>query len=230
MLRPHFELRTLLTRGLVQHVSATFRNNSINNRTEADQSKKQVVLFKPQETAAAASNNVSNDPKISVDGPPELKGLSIVNQGQLTLHYHSYNAAPSPAYQPTVEPRKRALEKDEDEEYSEALASLMDCNLSAPNRPASLGTSKRQRLEEPEAEMIECEAEMPESEVEISEAGAQEQQDDAEQQSQVKQEKDHDQPMKRMKKNMRLCKKCGNAFNPNKNIGRKKRCRFHPGM
>lgn len=128
-----------------------------------------------------------------------------------------------------MESRKHALEKDEDEEYSEALASLMDCDLSAPNRSAGPGTSKRQRLEEPEAEMAEAEAEMteaeaetPESEVKIAEAG--------EKRSQVTQDDGHNQPMKQKKKYSRLCKNCGSTFNLKRNNGPKKRCRSHPGM
>lgn len=218
----------MLTRVLVQHVSATLRKSSINNGTEADQSKKQVVLFTPQENAAATTNNKPNDPRLSVGGPTELSGLSIINQGQLTLHYHSYGPAQSSSYQSATESRKHALEKEEDEEYSEALASLMDCNLSAPNRPKTFGTSKRRRMEKSGAVTPHAEPATAEGVAGLTQAEAEEQQDEAEQQSQVKQ--GGNQPLIQKTNNTKLCKKCGNIFNPEKNKGPKKRCGYHPGM
>lgn len=196
----------------MQHVSATFRKNSIINGTEADHSKKQVVLFKPQETAIATSNNAPNDTKLSFGGAPELQGLSIINQGQLTLHYHSYNAAPSTAYQSAPESRKHTLEKDENEQYSEALASLMDCDLSPQDRPKPLPSAKRLRFEEPE----ELETEMVEPEAQIS-------------QKMVKQEEEAP-AQKESKKKALSCKQCGNSFQGKDNKGSKTPCHYHPGM
>lgn len=233
----HFGLRLLLTRVMVQPASAIFRKSSIGNGAEADQSAKQLVLFKPEEAAPVAANNSYNGTKPSVSGPPELQGLSIINQGQLTLHYHSYNSAPSPGSHLSTESRKHFLEKDEDEDYSEALASLMDCNLSAPDHSAAMGASKRRRVGEPEAEMSRNKAgseiarsTMKDTEVqaEFTETEAQEQLDEVKQQGQVKQE--DDQPMQQKTEDVRQCKKCGNMFDPLKNSGRKKLCRLHPGM
>lgn len=191
----------------MQHVSATFRKNSINNRVEAELSKKEVVLFEPEKNAPAATTNASHNAKPPIDGPPELKGLSIINQGHLTLHYHSYNEVSSLAPQPATAGRKRALEKSEDEEYSEALHSLMDINLSHRNLADPPGTSKRQRLEEPEPEVVE-----PEAQVE---------------QEQAKQDEE---PAQEKKKKGLWCELCGNKFNGYENKGSKQPCKFHPGM
>lgn len=226
----YFGLRLLLTRITVQPVSAIFRKSPIGNGAEADQSAKQLVLFKPEEAAPVAANNSSEGTKLSVSGPPELQGLSIINQGQLTLHYHSYSAAQSSSYQPVTESRKRGLEKGDDEQYSEALASLMDCSLSAPNRSKIRVASKRRRLEQPGSGMVQAEDATADADAELIEAEAQEQQDEAEQQTQVKQEEDQPMKKKNKKRNTKLCKKCGNMFNPDRNNGPRNRCCFHPGM
>ena len=190
-------------------MSATFLKTSLNMGSEADQSKDKVILFKPEVTAPAATNSPSKDPKPSVGGPIELKGLSIINQGHLTLHYHTYNDASSPAPQPAIADRKHALERSEEEEYSEALSSLLDFNLSPAIRPDPPVDSKRQRLEEPEIEVVEPEAQQEEE--------------------QVKQE--GEQPVhKKKNKNGMLCKKCGNTCKHTQNKDSKQPCNFHPGM
>lgn len=212
MLRPHLGLRTLLTRILVQHVSATFRNNSINNGAEADQSTKQVVLFKPEEPAPAPTKDVTRDIKPSIDFNPDLKGLSIINQGHLTLHYHSYNEASSSPSQSAVVPLKRNLDKSEDEQYSEALASLMDFDLSPKDRSKPLPGSKRRRMEgaeELQTEMVESEAQIP--------------------QKKVKQEEEAP-AQKGTKKKGLSCQQCGKSFQGKDNKGSKTPCNYHPGM
>lgn len=223
-----FDLRLVLTRIMVQPVSAIFRKSSIGNDAEANQSANQLVLFKPEESAHIAANNSSNGSKPSVSGPPELQGLSIINQGQLTLHYHSYGTAQSSSYQPVTESRKRGLEKEDDEQYSEALASLMDFDLSAPKGSKIRVASKRRRLEKPGSGMVQAEDATADAEAELIEAEAQEQQGGAEKQTKVKQEED--QHMKKKKNKTKLCKKCGKMFNPDRNNGPINRCCFHPGM
>lgn len=201
----------------MQHVSGTFRKNSINNGAEADKSTKQVVLFKPEESTPAPSNNVSRDVKPSVGFTPDLKGLSIINQGHLTLHYHSYNEAPSSTSQPAMAPLKGALDRSEDEQYSEALSSLMDFDLSPQDIPRTLAKSKRQRMEEPEdpedpeIEMVEPEPKPP--------------------QKKVKQEEKEQSARKTGKnKSIITCKRCGERFNPNQKKRIKQLCNYHPGM
>ncbi|KAG8162098.1 hypothetical protein KVR01_007863 [Diaporthe batatas] len=195
------------------HVSATFRKNSVNGENEADKSK-QVVLFKPKKTAPALAKNESADVKPSFGATPDVKGLTIVNQGQMTLHYHSYNHAPSPAPQTPAVPRKRSLDKAEDEEYSEALASLMKFDLSPESRRDPTLNPKRQRLEKPDIEMLEPEA--PKA------------------QDPVKQEKE--QPVQKDKKKKKRnqkklpCKKCGKSYKGPENKGSKTPCRSHPGV
>lgn len=166
---------------------------------------KQVTLLKSEEraeeTAPAAINDMHTDTKSSVGGLPEAKGLTIINQGQMTLHYHSYHEASSLAQQSATVPRKRALERSEDEEYSEALASLMDFNLSATNNPTSLVTPKRLRLEGPEP-----------------------------QEHQEKLKEAEDQPGQiQISKKHKLCKNCGKFFYPSQNNGSKTPCNYHPG-
>lgn len=180
-----------------------------------DQSTKQVVLFKPKEPAPTPSNDVSADVKPSVGFTPDLKGLSIINQGHLTLHYHSYNEAPSSTSQPAMAPLKRALDKTEDEQYSEALSSLMEFDLSPQDRPKPLASSKRQRMEEPEdhedpeIEMVEPEPQPP--------------------QKKVKQEEKEEPAQRKGKKRNNKCKRCGNRFNPKANRLLHP-CNYHPGM
>lgn len=198
----------MLTCVALQHVSATFRKNSINRENEADKSK-QVVLFKPGETAPAPIQNESPDVKPSLGVTPDVKGLTIVNQGQMTLHYHSYNHASSPGPQTSAVPRKRALDRADDEEYSEALASLMEFDLSPEIRRNPSPDSKRQRLEEPDIEMLEPEVSKP--------------------QNPVKQE-DEEPVQKSKKKNNLPCKKCGKTWKGNENKGSKMPCSSHPGM
>lgn len=212
MLWPPDGLETLLTRIIMQHVSATFRRNSIDKSAEADQSTKQVVLFKPELAAPAPANDVSRNVEPSAGLTPEIKGLSIINQGHLTLHYHSYNDAPSSTSQTAVVPLKQGRDKNEDEQYSEALSSLMNIDLSPQDLPNPLARPKRQRMEqseEPEIEMVEPEAQKP--------------------RKKIKQEEEEP-AQKASKKKGRSCKNCGGPFNPNQNKGSKQPCRYHPGM
>lgn len=193
----------------MQHVSATFRKDSISNGAEAENFTKQVVLFKPEESVPAPGNDVHKDVKPSVGLDPDLKGLSIINQGHLTLHYHSYNEGSSSAYQPAIVPLKRTSTRSEDEQYSEALSSLMDIDLSPPSHPDTCHASKRQRIEEPGIEMVvEPDAQRPQKEVKEEEEPAQ----------------------KPTKKKGILCKNCGKPFNRNHNKGSKQPCRYHSGM
>ncbi|KAL2286085.1 hypothetical protein FJTKL_07321 [Diaporthe vaccinii] len=200
------------------HVSATFRRKSRNNGTEADHSTKQVVLFKPEESAPGPTKDASRDVKPSVGFNQDLKGLSIINQGHLTLHYHSYNEASSPSSQPAVVPLKRGLDKSEDEQYSEALSSLMDFDLSPQDLSKSVPISKRPRMEDPEEpeEPEEPETEMVDPETQVP-------------QKKVKQEEEA--PAQKGRKNKDLvCTKCGNSFQGKDNKGSKTPCHRHPGM
>lgn len=212
MLWPPDGLQTLLTRIIMQHVSATFRKKSIDKSAEADQSTKQVVLFKPEQAAPAPTNDVSRNAEPFAGLTPELKGFSIINQGHLTLHYHSYNEASSSTSQPAVVPLKQGRDKNEDEQYSEALSSLMSIDLSPQDLPNPQARPKRQRMEkpeEPETEMVEPEAKKP--------------------RKKVKQE-DEEPAQKASKKKSRSCKNCGCQFNPNQNKDSEQPCRYHPGM
>lgn len=205
---PLFKVEEVLTSLVSQHVCATFRKGSVTRENETDQSK-QVVLFKREETAPAPIKNDSTDTKPSLGVNPDLKGLTIVNQGQMTLHYHSYNHASSPAPQTDVVPRKRALDKAEDEDYSEALASLMEFDLSPESRRNLPPASKRHRLEEPDIEMLEPEVPKPQNPVEAEEDKA---------------------VQKNKKKNKPSCKKCGKTYTKNQNKGSNTPCNSHPGM
>lgn len=168
-----------------------------------------MVLFKPEESAPTPGNDVHKDVKPSVGFGSDLKGLSIINQGHLTLHYHSYNEGSSSAYQPATVPLKRTLGKSEDEQYSEAISSLMEIDLSPRSQADPSPTSKRQRIEEPETEIVEPDAQNL--------------------QKKVKQEK-YDHVQEPTKKKGVSCQKCGNPFKHNENDGSKQPCRYHPGM
>lgn len=196
----------------MQHVSATFRKNTIDKSAEADQSTKQVVLFKPEQAAPAPTNDVSRNANPSAGLTSELKGLSIINQGHLTLHYHSYNETSSSSSQPAVVPFKQGRDQNEDEQYSEALSSLMNIDLCPQDLPSPLARPKRQRMEkpeEPETEMVEPEAKKP--------------------RKKVKQE-DEEPARKVSKKKSSSCKNCGGQFNPNQKKDSEQPCRYHPGM
>ena len=195
-------------RVLLQHVSATFQKKTTNHETEGDKTTKQVVLYKPEESGPASIHDGSKGTTPSVGLPPDPKGLTIVNQGQLTLHYHSYNEVSSPAPQSVAVSRKRPLDRAEDGEYSEALASLMEFDLSPESRRNPPPSSKRQRLEDPDIELEEPEVEKP--------------------QNGHKQEKV--QPVeKKPKKKGNICTQCGKGFNPKQNKGSKQPCTYHPG-
>lgn len=223
MQRPSFGMYTQLTRVLLQHVSATFRKGSTNNDAEPDQSAKQIVLFKPEETAPAPTKNASKDTKLSLGGGPELTGLSIINQGQLTLHYHSYNAAPPSVPQQATMPLKRALDQTEDEQYSEALSSLVDFNLSPQLRPNPRASSKRPRVEEPEQpEQPEQPDEPDEPEIEPVEA------EPHHSPRSIKQEEEES--ARQSKRRNKKCRNCGAAFRNRQNKGSKEPCIYHPGM
>ncbi|KAK7698507.1 hypothetical protein SLS64_012499 [Diaporthe eres] len=203
------------------HVSATFRKKSSNNGTEADHSTKQVVLFKPEESAPGPTKDASRDVKPSVGFNPDLKGLSIINQGHLTLHYHSYNEASSSPSQPAVVPLKRGLDKNEDEQYSEALSSLMDFNLSPQDLSKPVPIPKRQRMEQPEQPEEPEEPEEPEIEMVDPEAQIP--------QKKVKQEEEAT-AKKGIKKTDLLCTKCGNSFQGKDNKCSKTPCHYHPAL
>lgn len=226
MLRPSCGVYAQLTCVLMQHVSATFRKGSTNNDAEPDQSTKQVVLFKPEETEPTPTKNGSKDTKVSLGGGPELTGLSIINQGQLTLHYHSYNAAPPSVPQQATVPLKRALDQNEDEQYSEALSSLMDFDLSPQGRPKPLATSKRKRVEEPEnpEHPEHLEPEQPEQpEIEVAEPEHQNSR------KKIKQEEEET-VQNNAKKKKTECKNCGKSFKNKSNWRSKMPCQYHPGM
>ncbi|POS68985.1 hypothetical protein DHEL01_v212619 [Diaporthe helianthi] len=189
------------------HVSATFRKNSINLKKETDQSK-QVVLFTPEETTPEPSKNESTGVNPSLGFNQDLKGLTIVNKGQITLHYHSYNDTSSPTPQTAATSRKRALDRADDEEYSEALASLMEFDVSPQSRRNPPPNSKRQRLEEPDIEMEEPEFPKLEDPEKQPVEGTVE---------------------KNKQKQDLACKKCGEFYKGTENKGSSMPCCSHPG-
>jgi hypothetical protein len=197
----------MLTHGILQHVSAIFHRNATGRDKKTDHSK-QMVLFDPDKSAFSPANDASTDIKPSLDGSSGLQGLSIINQGHLTLHYHSYNDASSSVPQRSTGRSKRALDRAEDEEYSEALASLMDFNLPPESRRNPPPSPKRPRLEEPDIEMMEHKVQEP--------------------QKRFKQE-DEEEPVKhKTQKNNFICRNCGESYNPRQNKGYP--CNYHPGM
>lgn len=217
----------------MQHVSATFRKKSLNHGTEDGQDAKQVVLYRPEESGLA-----SRDAMPSAGSSSDLKGLTIVNQGQLTLHYHSYNEVSSPAPQ-SATPRKRALDRVEDEEYSEALASLMEFDLSPQSRPSLTATSKRQRLEEPCIEMVELEVDKPQK---IDKLEMIDKPENIEKPGKIEKPQKIDHPEKKVKqeeeqpaqdepkKKESSCKRCGETFDPMQKKKFQLPCNYHPGM
>lgn len=163
----------------------------------------------------------------------DLKGLTIVNQGQLTLHYHSYNEISSAASQSTTVSRKRTLDRVDDEEYSEALASLMEFDLSPQSRPSLTTTTKRPRLEEPCIKMVELEVDKPQKIDKLEMIDKPEMIEKPQKidnpEKKVKQEERQpaqDEP----KKKGSLCKNCGNAFDDIQNEVSRRPCKYHPGM
>lgn len=217
----------------LQHVSATFRKKSINQGSEADHTAKQVVLYRPEESGPASRGTMP-----SAGFSSDLKGLTIVNQGQLTLHYHSYNEVSSAAPQSATPSRKRTLDRVDDEEYSEALASLMDFDLSPQSRSHHTATPKRQRLAESIIEMVKLQVDKPQK---TGKLGKTEKLEKIDQLEKIDELQGIDKPQKvkhedsqpaqeQPKETDSLCKRCGNAFNSAENRASSKAlCNYHPG-
>ncbi|KAK2608085.1 hypothetical protein N8I77_006719 [Diaporthe amygdali] len=200
------------------HVSATFRSGAVNGNEQVDQSPKHAAQRKEKQTAPAETNDLPSDTDPVVRSLLDMKGLPIINHGNLTLHYHSYAENSFRQSQPDIVPCKRTLEKTEDEQYSEALASLTDCN-DPVQQDLSLETSaKRLKTMKPQVETVGNRA----IKVEPESVEQCEDQDEVANDPCVTEQK------KRTKR-ARTCARCGEHYEKADNEGFNMPCCYHPG-
>ncbi|KAG6360951.1 hypothetical protein INS49_012019 [Diaporthe citri] len=218
------------------HVSATFHQNSLDSAANNKSTPPRTSLPRAGETAPAEATGESNDIKASTSGPLDLKGLTIVNHGNLTLHYHSYMETSHDTPQSAILPRKRTFAETEDQQYSEALASLTDFNNSIPHASPLESLGKLLKTKEPETgrekgEITRVEPEaLEQSEQHDEKCKEQEEQNDEQVQNR-KEDQDavlNDDPMIEKKNRPRRCARCGERYEKADNEGLNLPCCYHP--
>lgn len=219
-------------------------NPPIDDEAGPGMSPLQAASLEDERTGPAETTDQTCDIDPSLDNLPGMKVLSITNNGSLTLHYHSYPANPSSPSSPSslsgsaIVSRKRALQETEDEQHSEALASLTDCDNLTTSVPNAEPPAKRPKTEQSTSNMVNGNTIQPDLEM-LEQADDQDVRPEAQSLPDGKAKKKADGKntannvgKKTGKKAglVKKCTRCGMDYKKNANRGSKTPCCYHPGM
>ncbi|KAL1850718.1 hypothetical protein Daus18300_012796 [Diaporthe australafricana] len=185
----------------------------------------QAAWLEDETTGPVKTTDQTRETDPSLDNLPGLKGLSITNNGSLTLHYHSYPASPSSPSGSAIVSRKRALQETEDEQHSEALASLTDCDHLTTSSPNAESSAKRLKTEKSTANKVNGNTVKPDFEtLQRADGKAKEKAGGKNTAKNVKEETG------KKAKPVKKCTRCGTDYTKSANRYGRTPCCYHPGM